>query len=119
MFGAAVEDDVFYALDECVAGFGLGGSRIDGIAFDFDEGMDNFSSLSLDDWLSPASLDAVSFTADALNTVSLADIGTAQVVLAWVGLLSFKALWKSIFRIQKVLKISYVVNFVIRLYLVY
>ena len=31
---------MFYALDECVAGFGLGGSHIDGIVHDFDEGMD-------------------------------------------------------------------------------
>ena len=41
IFGAAIEDNVFYVNDECVAGFGLGGSHTDGIAHDFDEGIKN------------------------------------------------------------------------------
>ena len=48
LFGTAVENYEFCELNECVAGFGVGGSCIDGPACDFDGGMVKLTSLLAD-----------------------------------------------------------------------
>ena len=78
LFGTAVENDELCELNECVAGFGVVGSFIDGPAWNFDGGMAKLTSLLTDGWFSPDSLVAVSFTTSAARKNF--DIGSSVLV---------------------------------------